>query len=195
MAAVKGIDPDILSEILVVVANPGIEDGHNHVAGGMQSIPGFRRVNVCIRRAAVLTDIDEAPKQAIEIFGIIGSCGGQAQTVIGFGIFDETAFLIFGDKGANAFPIWDAENLQPKRMGKGADHFGSSLSVQGFHVRTGYTDFGLNQNAVFTIGRSKGGWLCALLSRSGGHTWNEAGQQEQDGKTSAQVNQIRCANQ
>ena len=94
VAAAVQIHPHVGRQVFMGVTHTGVQYCHDNVAGGGQHIPGFGRVNVGVRCAAVLARVVQTPQGAVQKPGVVGR-GKYASREIGLRKLDQATALVF----------------------------------------------------------------------------------------------------
>ena len=76
-----GVGPDVRREILMGDAHAGIDDSHDDVAGGVERVPRLGRVEVGVRRAAILAGVVQMPLRAVKKIRVIGESRRKIPTI------------------------------------------------------------------------------------------------------------------
>src|SRR5690606_11762629 len=121
IAAVGGfarIAPHVGGEILVSVADAGVDDRDDDFRRGIFDGPGFSGIDIGIGSAAGLAGVAHGPEFAIGEAGIVGEDGGTDE-IIGLGEFHEAAGGQFRGGGFGVLTGGKSDDLEPVEVGEG----------------------------------------------------------------------------
>lgn len=145
---INRVGPDIGGKVLVGVTDTGVEDGHEDVAGGGLEVPTKWSI-----------DFGQAPKRAIEVFGVIGNGGSGVAEIIRLGEVHQAAGLVGGDEAGNGLAGRDGQNLEAGFGGEIREDGDAVLLVEKGKGERKDVGLGLDEDAVEAVGGARQRWL------------------------------------